>query len=549
MEKKALIVGVGNYRGYAADLEAAVPEARRWEKLLREKYGYATELLTDKDATVKDIRREVERLLKGAEDNYQLMLVLSGHGTVTAVKTSTGYTLEEAFCAFPHPGSTPRDSVITDSDLAAMFRDAHLPEDADTTLILETCFSGGFDIDLPPGAKRLFIQSTIDGALDLTNVRAFGSLGRGEAAIGGPLIVAACGRKEQAVQLEIDGEPRALFSSRALDWLRIYDGTFRDLLAGIQPLLKGIPQTPELRGDLSGADEFFPGEPTDAPTLSESDVATEIAKTATARLAAASIAVRFTGITCFADPNSGSTFAKRVLLPYDSRSDVDKKHIAFIEFGEDQVEQWTGVDPIAKPHVGGGIDFLRWHLQGHRIEFLNVDVTGGLATTAAYERYVPGMQKDILPSLDPLPDATCYLDPPPEAIVAAHVDLYAGILDAGTIDQKIVMFTNKAGVPGTWHRRTAEYAELRLPLTTAAATIRITKGSEETMIYLKPYASVLIGNAREQDILQDPLSSENPREHFPLFYLLARPSTVPSDPPLPWIVSVPVNFCSPAGWP
>jgi hypothetical protein len=544
MTRKALIVGVSLYGGYATDLPAAAPEATRWKLLLETKYGFQTETLTAEQATRTNIRHYFDWLLRGAGDDDQLIYCHIGHGTVVPTFNDQQYSWEQALLTYAPPHMPVTDTLIRASDFRDAIHAANLPEDVDFSAIIDACWAGRLDIRLPPNSWRLFAPLYTGFDMDVERVRQFGIFSTKGEAGKGPLIVASCGAKEQAVHLEIDGEPRSIFAKKAIEYLTTHDPTFEQLVHEIQPLVPGLPQTPELRGDESGAGEIFPGTSA-GPTVEgiRSD-------TTALTTAAAFIDVRFTGICCFADAKSGSPFGKRVLLPYDNRIDPTLRHIAFLEIGEDEIENYTGTAPVIAPHYGGGIDFWRWDLHGHKIEFTNVENSAGTLTYRnTYLRYIPGMKSGVCPDLDPLPRDECYDTAPPKDIVAAYFDLYTGVLAARGIDEKIALFMTKSLKVSPWVRRMARFVGLELPLTEVAAKIRLTEGANVTEITLKPYATVLIGNERQSDIAQDPNSIENPREHFHLFYNLARPGTVPADPPLPWTTAVPQTFCSPAGWP
>jgi hypothetical protein len=543
--RRALVVGVGHYNDqYLKDLPGALYEASNWTRLLTSLYAFEVLTLTDEQATKDDILDGLRWLYRDAGPGSQRIYCHIGHGTVVQKERDRNHGWEQAVVAYCPARARIEDALVRASDIRKVLIDAALPDDIRNTIIADTCWSGRLDIPLPPNVQFAFAPLFTGVEVSTLEADEFGVLPDKET-LGSkrPLIVAACGPKEQAAHIDDDGQPRSLFSMRATNYLRTNRPTFADLVEKIKPLLEGLPQTPELRGNVDFVGEVFPG-----------ITATEEASTANAATlsSAGTVSVRFTGICCFADPKDPNLFAKRVLLPYDSRQEEDLRHIAFLEVGEDQIQTYDGtLEPIIGPHNGGGIDFLRWEFHGHRIRFTNVDEqASALSYRDGYVQYIPGMKSGICTSLDPLPDDSCYNPLPPAVRVAAHLDLKVGVLDVSDVDPKVVLFMTKSNQISPWIRRMARYVELDLPISAPGGMIEISDATGVVAtITLKPYSSVLIGNEREADIVDDSLSVENPREHFHLFYQLARTGTVPSDPPLPWVTAVPQTFCSPTGWP
>jgi hypothetical protein len=578
MRKEALLVGVGNTRGYAEPLPGAVVEMYNWEELLKEQYGF-TRITTREDAQAnkKEVLRRFEELLTDAEADDQLVLGFWSHGRVVKNHNPAddNHPFEEAILVYPDKGDASlRSAEITNSDLAAIVRRLDLSEYVDLCIIADLCYAGYLDFPIPPGAKRMFVPPAVDFNLDVRLVREFGSFPRPGQVSGTawPLVLAACGREEEALHLEIDGKSRTLFSWRALDWLQGHrDITFDSLVHDIHPLKTGIVQTAEIRGNQGRGGEKFPGQPRqvqarfDASTIAAGAgmASSSISAAASSRPARAAIRtalttpldtvdVTFQGMCCFAQAKQESDpYQKRVLLPYDDRVDPDMKHIAFIEIVAEG-NQYDGAPPTAtEPHYGAGYLFNRWHLYGHRIVFSNADTSTPLRTTWSYEEHVAGMYDDVYPTgLRYHPKDDCFIPFPPPDLVAGYVDLSCGILTAGPLEAKKTRYTFKDGSPSSpWYRREPEFVTLLVPLLSEGAEIEIySEAGLWTTIHVKRGTSVRIGNMRAIDIFGDPNASEVPREHFKLFYNLSA-DDVGDDPPLPSLSGVPVNSCSVHGWP
>ena len=557
MTKKAVIVGVSDYRNYARPLVAAEFEAGEWARLLAS-YGFTQiTMLTSRTkvtATRTNVLAALTALLSHSQQDDQLVFAFIGHGQVVRAHVEGKYKFEEALIVYPEFGDNQlKGAQITDSDVTNIVKAAHLADGSRFLIGIDTCFAAYFDVDIPPGAEALSIPNPefdADADHDITNVRELGSLGGDErqSISVRPIIVAGAGRKETALQLPVAGKDRMLFSWRALDWLSAHRPTFHNLVYNdIVPLKKGYPQTPELRGDTSREGETFPGGPAPARLSS----AIEVSRTEGDAMNW--LDVRFQGLCCFADaPRESDPFKKRMLIPYDDRIDPTKKHIAFIEIAEDMVVlPWAGPGPTKTDPHGDGVGFYRWELKGHRIDF-NAAEAPSLETTLSYQKHIPGLWtlcgSDSAHGLDYNPKAECFTPAPSATLVAAFTDLSTGILTAGPLDN--VPTTYIRNISGeTYVIRTPKFVQWMLPIDGTAGVINLVPvdGGQPTTITLKEGASVLIGNMRDADIFEDPDAGEEAPESFLIYYYLARNPV--NDPALPATTGVPINGCSSSGWP
>jgi hypothetical protein len=489
MARKAVLVGVGNYRGYATRLDAPALEVQNWRDLLG---GYdfdSIDTLVDAQASRNAVRKAFMELVRNTQRNDQLLFLFAGHGRIVPAHTRDD-DFEEALIVYPDKDDKDlKNAEITDSDISEIIADADLAEDVDLTFILETCFSALFQIELPPKSKPLFVPSVMKNLPSIDRIREFGSLGGADKRLldQSPLIVAACGRTETAIELEIQGVPRGLFSFRAIDYLEKdvkHQATAESLVHDIQPLLKDLPQMPETRGNPALAREYFPGEAeTNAPASRMPKAATATANRTMASTTVNSIDVRFAGICCFADARRESDpYAKRVLLPYDDRIDPDKKHIPYLEIAEEELvngqpNNWTW------RYQRDQIWFVVWDLTGYAIKFVNADQSQPLAVTYAFHKHIPGMQKGICGHLPYNPHDSCFdsppplkpkFDPPHHAGIAAYTDLRYGTLGIGPLENFKTTFYPK---DGPFDDRMPKYVLLQLPLT-----------SPDAQIDLNPYA-------------------------------------------------------------
>lgn len=563
-KKKAVLVGVSNYQRFAPPVEPAVSEALEWHKLLHRKYGfYPSRLLRDEEATREAILEAFEWLVKDASADDQLVFVFIGHGRVVATDRPDGkYKWEEALIAYPNGDATLRSAEITGSDLSAIVRKHKPPVGTDFSLVIDACFAGATDVPLAfKIAHSMRLRADIAGVQALAvngaefagaygEVRAFSAFGaspESEPSYERPIIVAAAGRDEYAHTVTVNAQKRMLFSWRATEFLSNPSAspTFHQLVHDIRPLLEGIKQTPELRGNLSREYETFPGAP--APSeqpelLSAGNLAKDVTPT--------TMEIRFKGLCGFAAPRVGDTFQRRVLLPYDGRTDPSLRHIPYIEVLADEVDSYTVAPTATEKHDDGGPAlYHRWELEGHRIEFI-VDETGW-AITEGYKKYVPAMKYGICPTLREHPRDECFLEPPPATLVGAFCDLSAGDLTIGPLEAKKVIFINKAREVSPWGpERTPQWVTLRVSVSQPTLKVKVTSPAGDVFsIEVKRSGYVLVGNARHADIIDDRDDNENPRDHYLLYYNLSDDANRPADPPLPDEAAVPVNACSPVDWP
>jgi caspase domain-containing protein len=557
MTKRALIVGVSEYRNYATPLVAAEFEAGEWTRLFRS-YGFTQiTVLTSRTpvpATRTNVLAALTALLSHSQKEDQLVFAFIGHGQVVRAHVEGKYEFEEALIAYPEFGDTQlKKAQITDSDVTKIVKGADLSDGSRLLIGLDTCWGAYFDVPIPPGAEVLSIPNPEFHLRDITGVREFGSLGGSEESERSvrPMIMAGAGRQETALQLPVNGRNRMLFSSRALDWLSAHHPTFHNLIyKDIVPLKKDYPQTPELRGDTSHENEIFPGE-SPAPLAAILPARqSAIALQRTEGDAMYWLDVRFQGLCCFADaPKESDPFKKRMLIPYDDRIDPTKKHIAFIEIAEDMALRWTGPGPTKTDPHGDGVRFLRWELKGHRIDF-NAATASSLETTLSYQKCLPGLWTlcGSDGSLDYNPKAECFTPAPSPSLVAAFTDLSTGILTAGPLENVPTTYIRKTS--GETHViRTPKFVQWMLPIDQSAGVINLVpvNGGETTTITLKEGASVLIGNMRDADILEDPDAGAEVPESFLIYYYLAESPVY--DPALPASTGVPINGCSSTGWP
>jgi hypothetical protein len=270
-KKKALVVGISHYNPPSAVLDATLPEAENWKKLLKTTYGFLDDDITfrpDVEATLDVVRQDLANLLDGAGQGDQLVFVYCGHGTVVPTGNTVG---DEALVLFHPAQADPNASALTDTALSQIVKD-HPATGAIFTIILECCFAGGFKptftdklaasllqmFGLRPAKSLALPVDEIFEIESLETIHRFGGLwNRPEGAISVlPLVVAACKQGKLAAELPSSSStaPHMLFSSRAIPELEKNSGESHEMfIQNVNAWEKGQldPQIANLNGDRS----------------------------------------------------------------------------------------------------------------------------------------------------------------------------------------------------------------------------------------------------------------------------------------------------------
>jgi len=554
MQRKVLMAAVNDYQGFAPDLSAPVKEVSKWQSLLSRPPYNMTILppLINGGATRLKVLAGLKSLLTDARANDQLFFACFAHGSlVKKVKRGAKKALEEAIIFFPDGDPNLQNAALRKSDIASVLEETRPPKEANFVFLIESCFASAFvDRDsiplfIPP-PESIDLRS-FDGQVDRFEDLAIQGVAEDVAM---PIIVAACGERESAYEISEAGERRLLFSLRAVDRLRRNWDTYDDFIENIKPLRPKYPQTPRVIGSAERTSRRFLGEGLPSSEGAAAETSATGSASATASFSR-SIRMRVLGMACFIEPNESSTFAARIVLPYDNIGSGSTWHFAFIEVA-DEDSTWTGVEP-QKQYYRGGVNYSRWNLSGHRLDLANPDTSYPFARTSSFQGNVPHMT-EITPELAndppypyPYPSDRCYDTYPDAQLFGAFFDLDSGNADTGELGDEII-FTRQYGEDPTYGPVTAPLSVIiDLPFTGENAILLISSSDgRNTQIFLKDRASIVVGVAREEDITGHG-SGEVPREHFLIYYNLVDPK--PLNPGLPSKQEVPINACTVTGYP
>ncbi len=141
MAKKALLVGINNYKG-VSDLRGCVNDVLDMHFSLRNLFNFQTReirVITDSRATKANIMHRLKWLVKGAKQDDFLVFDFSGHGSQIRDRDGDELTdhLDELICPYDMNWD---GTFITDDELNNIFK--NVPERAQLEVFLDCCHSG-----------------------------------------------------------------------------------------------------------------------------------------------------------------------------------------------------------------------------------------------------------------------------------------------------------------------------------------------------------------------------------------------------------------------
>jgi hypothetical protein len=134
--KKALVVGISDYRELGISLPGADTDRAEWRQLLQEVHHFQTTNLTN--PTKAELVKALETLMKGSNDNN--VFACACHGTT--IKTSN--KVSQGVVAFKPNGVSAakvEDYVLLDEELLTIIRG--LDTGATLTVLLDCCYAAG----------------------------------------------------------------------------------------------------------------------------------------------------------------------------------------------------------------------------------------------------------------------------------------------------------------------------------------------------------------------------------------------------------------------
>lgn len=139
----AICVGINDYPGTFNDLRGCVNDANEWATLLRRLYRFNdVSIFTDSNATVRNVKRSLEKAILNASRGDKIVFTFSGHGTtVPDLDGDEKNGFDEALCCY--------DGLIIDDEIRHLIR--RMADGVSLSVIADCCHSGTI--------TRAFLQS------------------------------------------------------------------------------------------------------------------------------------------------------------------------------------------------------------------------------------------------------------------------------------------------------------------------------------------------------------------------------------------------------
>lgn len=247
--KKAICIGINDYRGTGNDLKGCVNDARNWAKLLKETFGfYIEKLILDNGAKKKLVVKAFKDLLADAVSGDVRVITYSGHGTTVRDKNGDEADgRDEAWCLY--------DGNLIDDDIKAII--AKAPAGVRLTILSDSCHSGTITrafmgtLDNEEYSKPRYMppKDDVDAfAMSELPLKKSVFAPRNEMK---ELLISGCKSTEYSYDAKIGGKPTGAFSYYAIEILKknpkITYEKFHKLLRKKLPSTQ-YPQMPQLEG-------------------------------------------------------------------------------------------------------------------------------------------------------------------------------------------------------------------------------------------------------------------------------------------------------------
>lgn len=154
MTRKAVLIGINRYRIPGADLRGCVNDVKNMQAVLTQYYGFTTKdivLLTDYDATKKNMEAAIKNLITGNRKGDVLYLHYSGHGAnVPDQDGDEADHRDEILC----PTDLDWKDPLRDDWLRTQFN--RVKAGVNLTVVMDCCHSGtNTRALLPPDAPSI----------------------------------------------------------------------------------------------------------------------------------------------------------------------------------------------------------------------------------------------------------------------------------------------------------------------------------------------------------------------------------------------------------
>ena len=244
----ALCTGINDYPGTQNDLRGCVNDAKDWQDLLKNTYGFKIYSLLDSACKVQTFTETLGGLISDSRPNDHIVLTYSGHGSnVPDTNGDEADGRDEAMCLY--------DGFLIDDSIRGIIQ--KLNPEARLTIISDSCFSGTVTrafltaMDGEDQPKPRYLPPT-----DMEDVRAL-CVNNITSKIFYPesdmkeVLISGCSDTEYSYDAYLGNTNRGAFSYYATRVLRTTPQiTYNDFYAKLKQSLpsSSYPQSPQLEG-------------------------------------------------------------------------------------------------------------------------------------------------------------------------------------------------------------------------------------------------------------------------------------------------------------
>lgn len=256
MAKKALCIGINDYPGTGSDLAGCVNDANDWKAALQ-KRGFDVDMLLDSQATKKNMKDQIEVLVREARPKDLVVITYSGHGSwIPDLDNDEPDARDEVLCPYDIAQNRP----FVDDEIHNIF--AERDRGVKIVFISDSCHSGSLLKVAPPpaestGAKIRFLGPESFLTADQLQIARSRASRRplGAPRTFGGVLLSGCQDTEYSYDASFNNRPNGAFTYFALKVLLTLkpDATYRDWFREIRESLPNRmhPQTPNLQGTSS----------------------------------------------------------------------------------------------------------------------------------------------------------------------------------------------------------------------------------------------------------------------------------------------------------
>ncbi|HEX8476618.1 MAG TPA: caspase family protein [Pyrinomonadaceae bacterium] len=255
--KRALCVGINDYPYDGNDLNGCVNDAHAWAEMLTTNFGFSggdVRVITDAEATKKNVVAAVKTLLTGAQPGDVLVWHNSSHGSYVADTSGDEETYDECLCPYDIA-----DNHILDDEIRELV--TSIKPGVRLSVVFDNCHSGsgtraiigeGMGMQPPDRRRRRFLSPALRGLPILQNPWKAKPRGREKYPESKmkEILLSGCTDKEYSYDAFINGVYHGAMTYYALRTIEMakYKLTYTQLHEGINSLIADYPQHPQLEG-------------------------------------------------------------------------------------------------------------------------------------------------------------------------------------------------------------------------------------------------------------------------------------------------------------